>query len=211
MVNENKGNLTKQKILQSANDLFAKNGFAGTSVRDIASKANVNLAAINYHFNNKETLYNKVFEYNYDHIKHQVQKLGETCKTTVELVNAVFQFFISSESAIMNTFKIFLSDSVGADHVELTFDEKEDFGPPGQDVFLEKISNDLGDEIPASSKRWAVKMIFSLLVHFGVVLHTRLMKTKCLTDEELKPEAIEEALRHSVLAHLQYLKSNPNL
>ena len=48
---------TKEKILIAANELFAKNGFSGASIREIATMANVNLAAINYHFKNKENLY----------------------------------------------------------------------------------------------------------------------------------------------------------
>ena len=56
---------TKEKILQTANRLFAKYGFGSTSIRDIATEAEVNLAAVNYHFKNKDNLYWEVFEYNF--------------------------------------------------------------------------------------------------------------------------------------------------
>ena len=36
------------QIMESAEQLFAEQGFNGTSVRDIAEKANVNLAMISY-------------------------------------------------------------------------------------------------------------------------------------------------------------------
>ena len=42
------------EILQVAEQLFAEEGFDGTSVRDIAKKANVNIAMISYYFGSKE-------------------------------------------------------------------------------------------------------------------------------------------------------------
>ncbi|MDQ0224583.1 forespore capture DNA-binding protein RefZ [Metabacillus niabensis] len=44
---------TKQKILQAAIYLFHSKGFTGTSVREIASRANVNIAHISYYFKGK--------------------------------------------------------------------------------------------------------------------------------------------------------------
>ena len=50
-----------ERIVKAALYLFATKGFSGTSVRDITSLANCNVAAINYHFKNKDNLYVKVF------------------------------------------------------------------------------------------------------------------------------------------------------
>ncbi len=44
-------------ILEAAEQLFFEKGFEGTSVRDIATKANVNLAMISYYFGSKEKLF----------------------------------------------------------------------------------------------------------------------------------------------------------
>ena len=48
--------MTKEKILSAAQELFEERGFNGTSVRDIATKADVNVALINYHFGSKDSL-----------------------------------------------------------------------------------------------------------------------------------------------------------
>lgn len=53
---------TVERILDSAEVLFAEKGFAETSLRAITSKAGVNLAAVNYHFGSKESLIQSVFE-----------------------------------------------------------------------------------------------------------------------------------------------------
>src|SRR6185295_9673608 len=47
---------TKQRILDVAERLFAEQGFAGTSLRSIIADAEVNLAAVHYHFRSKEAL-----------------------------------------------------------------------------------------------------------------------------------------------------------
>lgn len=52
---------TRDKILDSAECLFAELGFAGTSVRAITSDAGVNLASAHYHFGSKEALIKEVF------------------------------------------------------------------------------------------------------------------------------------------------------
>ncbi len=53
---------TKTKILNAAEKLFGMNGFDGTSLRDITAEAQVNLAAVNYHFQSKESLIDALIE-----------------------------------------------------------------------------------------------------------------------------------------------------
>ena len=52
---------TVDRILDAAEALFAERGFSETSLRMITSKANVNLAAVNYHFGSKNALIQAVF------------------------------------------------------------------------------------------------------------------------------------------------------
>jgi AcrR family transcriptional regulator len=51
---------TKSRILDVAEKLFAMNGFKPTSLRDITAEAQVNLAAVNYHFQSKDSLIDAV-------------------------------------------------------------------------------------------------------------------------------------------------------
>lgn len=53
---------TKERLLDAAEWLFAKHGFASTSLRDITAHAEANLASVNYHFGGKEALMEAVFE-----------------------------------------------------------------------------------------------------------------------------------------------------
>ena len=47
---------TTRKILEAASTLFAEQGFSETTMRQITTHADVNLAAVNYHFGSKERL-----------------------------------------------------------------------------------------------------------------------------------------------------------
>ncbi|MGM8365849.1 forespore capture DNA-binding protein RefZ [Virgibacillus sp. W0181] len=51
-----KVNQSKQKVIDAASLLFFQNGFHGTSVRDIADKASVNVSLISYYFKSKQGL-----------------------------------------------------------------------------------------------------------------------------------------------------------
>ncbi|QDJ49170.1 TetR/AcrR family transcriptional regulator [Bordetella hinzii] len=53
---------TRDIILESAERLFAQQGYDGTSMRQITSAAGVNLAAVNYHFGSKEALVQAVLK-----------------------------------------------------------------------------------------------------------------------------------------------------
>ncbi|MBX9964428.1 MAG: TetR family transcriptional regulator [Burkholderiales bacterium] len=53
---------TKERILAAAEALFMEQGYAATSLRAITAQANVNLAAVNYHFGSKEALIREVFD-----------------------------------------------------------------------------------------------------------------------------------------------------
>src|ERR687896_2628027 len=52
---------TRTRILDAAEELFMQHGFEGTSMRQLTTKAGVNLAAVNYHFGSKEALVEAVF------------------------------------------------------------------------------------------------------------------------------------------------------
>ena len=52
---------TRDRILRTAERLFAERGFNGVSVRELAAAAQVNIASIGYHFDSKEGLLSEVY------------------------------------------------------------------------------------------------------------------------------------------------------
>lgn len=52
--------VTRRALLDAAADVFAEVGFRQATIRDICRRARANVAAVNYHFGDKETLYGEV-------------------------------------------------------------------------------------------------------------------------------------------------------
>lgn len=56
---------TRERLLQAAGRVFAEKGFRDATVREICRRAEVNVAAVNYHFRGKEALYGEALAYAY--------------------------------------------------------------------------------------------------------------------------------------------------
>jgi TetR/AcrR family transcriptional regulator, regulator of cefoperazone and chloramphenicol sensitivity len=53
---------TRERLIEVGTELFATRGLEGTTIRDLAEAADVNVAAVHYHFGGKEQLYAAVVD-----------------------------------------------------------------------------------------------------------------------------------------------------
>lgn len=85
---------TKERILGAAEELFARHGFEGASLRQLTAAAGVNLAAVNYHFGSKDRLIEEVFRRRLDQLNGRrmaaLQAISGDPGTTIEDVLAAF-------------------------------------------------------------------------------------------------------------------------
>ena len=71
---------TKERMLRAAESLFSEHGFSATSVRMITSEADVNLAAMHYHFGSKEKLIAQLFAWRLDPLNQKRLRLLDRCE-----------------------------------------------------------------------------------------------------------------------------------
>ncbi|WP_297802695.1 TetR/AcrR family transcriptional regulator [Arenimonas sp. GDDSR-1] len=92
---------TKERILHAAEDLFAQHGFAGTSLRQVTSRADVNIAAVNYHFGSKENLVHEVFKHRMDEMSEKrLSALSETVARDPKDLHGILLAFIQPALAL---------------------------------------------------------------------------------------------------------------
>ncbi len=82
-------------IITAAEKLISTDGFAGTSVRDIAHEAGVNVAMISYYFGSKEKLLEAIFEYRTSIMRIKVENLIQNEHLThIEKVNVLIDDYV---------------------------------------------------------------------------------------------------------------------
>ncbi len=79
----------RERLLTVAKDLFARNGYDAVSVRDITSRAKVNLGAITYHFGSKEALFHAVLATIAEPLVQAVAQSAEGPGTAFERIQRV--------------------------------------------------------------------------------------------------------------------------
>jgi len=108
---------TKQKVIDAASELFFQHGFHGTSVRDIAERAAVNVSLISYYFKSKQGLLEYAVTQYYEEylevIDHVVDSDQKAIEILQKLIEAMIQYktehfqltaFIHRELSLDSTF-----------------------------------------------------------------------------------------------------------
>lgn len=114
-----KSNPTKQRVIDAASSLFFQKGFHGTSVRDIAEKASVNVSLISYYFKGKQGLLEYAVTQYYEGylntiettiLNNELEKSSDTLKKLVLHIiqykqrNHQFSCFIHRELSLDSVF-----------------------------------------------------------------------------------------------------------
>jgi AcrR family transcriptional regulator len=82
------------QILQIAETLFAEKGFDGTSIRDIAKSAKINIAMVSYYFGSKERLLESLAIYRSSEVKLNLDKLILEDLNPLQKINKLIELYI---------------------------------------------------------------------------------------------------------------------
>ena len=165
---------TRERILDTAEVLFAQKGYQAVSIREITSGAHCNLAAVNYHFGNKENLYQEVFRSRWvpraARVRESFKKAvaSQTSLSVPTVVRALAQAFVEGP----------LSDEERLRHSQLMTREMTQptkaFELVAQQVIEpffkevgEKLSSVLSDEMGQEQMLLNIFSIFAMVLYFN--------------------------------------------
>ena len=77
----------KVRILNTAEALFAENGYAATSIRRIADQAGVNPALVHYYFGNKKALLQAVMERSLEPLGRAIAAMKDSAEASPEKIS----------------------------------------------------------------------------------------------------------------------------
>jgi len=86
----------REHIIDIAINLFAEKGFEGTSIRDLATAAEVNVAMVNYYFGSKEKLFEAMIEHKSSYIRESLEEIStDKSKSEIEKIDAIIEIYVS--------------------------------------------------------------------------------------------------------------------
>jgi TetR/AcrR family transcriptional regulator, regulator of cefoperazone and chloramphenicol sensitivity len=68
---------TRERLLEAAGEVFAERGYRDGTIQEICRRARANIAAVNYHFGDKQRLYAEVFRYAHRRAAEQHTAFGD--------------------------------------------------------------------------------------------------------------------------------------
>jgi|JI6StandDraft_1071083.scaffolds.fasta_scaffold89901_2 AcrR family transcriptional regulator len=110
-------NEKQMQILQVTEKLFAEKGFDGTSIRDIAKQANINIAMVSYYFGSKEKMLEALIYSRISDMKLQLESLSKEAISPVEKINKLIELYIHRINKNKGIYQIL--------HFELTSKKRE--------------------------------------------------------------------------------------
>jgi AcrR family transcriptional regulator len=94
------------QILEVAELLFAEKGFDGTSIRNIAKEAKINIAMVSYYFGSKERLLESLIFYRTSDLKNQLENLLHEDIEPIEKINKLIELYINRINSNRGIYRI---------------------------------------------------------------------------------------------------------
>lgn len=192
------------QIIATAEKLFAHKGFDGTSVRDIAEEAGINIAMISYYFGSKEKLMQALFEERTNEIKLKVETLlKDDSLQPIEKIWVIVHDYVQKVLNRQQFYKIMVCEQMLEKNpviTELLSELKKKNAS-----LIEKLIRD-GQEKGAFKKD--IDLVFLMNTMVGTVTHTFINQKHYRfynNLESLSDEAFHELLKEKIINHIKVL------
>ena len=205
MTGTRKENIPKERILYEAETLFAERGFYAVTVREITRAACCNLAAVNYHFGNKQNLYMEVFRCLWKPRAKRVLARFESAlgarreMTLAGIVQSMAEAFIKGP----------LSDEERLRHAQLMIREManpteafemivSDVIGPFQHKLVKLIRPFMSSDMSPVALLLHIQSITSMVTHFNFARNPVMRITGRQYDDQFKDELVDHIVQFSL-------------
>ncbi|HRI21788.1 MAG TPA: TetR family transcriptional regulator [Panacibacter sp.] len=164
----------KDHIVDNALELFAEKGFEGTSIRELAAKAEVNVAMVNYYFGSKEKLFEQMVAQKAAYTKGMIDEIvRDKSLSDIEKIDHIIDGFVSRLFKNRKFHRII--------HQELMLSQRENLQQAIVDILYPN-SQTVKSLIDNAIKKGVFKKVDSSLVIatvIGTINHVLLSKKMC--------------------------------
>ena len=116
--NKSSKDSVRQRLLTAATDLFARKGYAGTTVREIVDSAHVTKPVLYYYFQNKEGIYLELMRQTFSNVDYLVDfsrgEKGASREKLLHFCHQAFSLFLENIEAVRIMYAIYYGPHQGA-------------------------------------------------------------------------------------------------
>lgn len=201
---------TRQRLIESAGELFGEKGFHATSIREICAKADANVAAVNYHFQDKDKLREEVLVHvlQYGSDAHPIEDVINPGRSPEEQLLAFVRRFLLTR----------IDPSRPSWHEMVMYREMTDPGPNMKAVVERGIRRNaealfgilcrlFGEDAPRTFVERCQHCVIGQCIHF--VHHRRVVDRVHPGLIDTTPEGIEILARHITEFSLAAVRNIP--
>jgi len=198
-------NVKQLQIIEVAERLFAQKGFAGTSVRDIAQEADVNVSMISYYFGSKEKLIEALFQLRISETRLRLETLLHN-----DDLSPIQKIYVMIESAVERLMgnqcfhNIMMREQLSSERTPIISDQIMDLKM--QNIGLMKQLIEEGQATGAFRKNIDMSLMTTTL--YGTInqaLATQEFFRKINNLEKMSDEEFQKYLKRKLSQHLKNL------
>lgn len=197
---------TKEHIMLVSMQLFAEKGFEAATMRDIAQKAKVNLALINYHFISKEGLLKNIFQQRALNLQFNIwetandESLGQLEKLNQIIECYADRFFSNHEFHKVMLREMFSpnSDDVHADTMNIITENAK--------IVISIIEKGIKKK---EFKKTDPELCFaSIIGTLHTIMNSKILRKRIYGKDEKKDPITEPSFKKRVTKHIQQMIKN---
>lgn len=190
--------------MESAEELFAEKGFSGTSVRDIADAADINVAMISYYFGSKEKMLESLFNFRSQSTMLKLESMyNNTSLTPMEKVHQMIDYYIDKFLNQQCFHKVMMREQVG-NHRHAIAGLIQDYKKRNQSLVKQLIHE--GQKTGDFVKNIDIPLLMTTLV--GTVSHmvTTQHSYKEINNLQAMPDdQFQKLIRKKLSAHIKFI------